>query len=93
MGALHGQGPRSCEMESEVLEHFRVFRQISVYSDVDRHRIGPFEVRECAVEVMAGPKLEASPEGWSGYESRTPILADVCSCDQISLADANFENS
>jgi len=81
-GALYDQRSRSCDMESEILEYFEVFQQISIYRDVDGRWLGPFEVRECTIEIVVGLKLlETVPERWSEYEGRTPISADVCCGD------------
>jgi len=81
-GAQYDKRSRSCDMESEVLEHFEVFQQISIYRDVDGRRLGPFEVRECTVEIVVGLKpLETVPERWSGYEGRTPISTNMCCGD------------
>ena len=35
---------------------------------------------------------ETTPEGWGGYEGRTPIPTDVGGCDKVLLAGAIFEN-
>jgi len=82
-------------MRSEGLEHVEVLRRTSVYADVDGHWLGPLEVRECAVDIAPGilPKLEAGPEGWTGYEGRAPIPTDLRGCDEIALTGAAFENS
>jgi len=92
IGALDDQGSRPCDVGSDVIEHLGVSPRIEIYIDVDERQFRPFEVRERAVEIMAGLEVETGPEGRGGYEGRTPIPTDVRGCDQISLAGAKFEN-
>jgi len=58
VGFLDGQQSRSCDMWSEVLERVEVRLPTIAHPDVDERRLEPLEVRECAVEIVAGQKLE-----------------------------------
>ena len=63
-------------MESKVPERLKVPRKIHIYLNVNRRRLGPFEVGECTIE-MAGRKPETSPERWTGHQGGAPMSTDV----------------
>ena len=54
-----------------------------MFFDIDGHRLGPFEVLQCAVESeqIVALKLRNVPESWGGRKGRTPTAADVCGDD------------
>ena len=58
MGALDGQGSYPYDVRSETSEHLGgrlgLLSEINVYIDVDRDRLGPFEIRERAVRIVIG---------------------------------------
>jgi len=86
------EGSCSCDMGSKVLERLEVLEQNRVHADINRRQLGPFEVRDCAVDIVAGRKPETAPERWTRCQGRTPILTDVCGGDEIPLVGAIFEN-
>jgi len=92
MGSPDHKGSCSCDMGSEALEHFKVSEWIYVYTDIDRRRLGPFEVRDRAVDIMAGLEPETAPQRWTGCQGRTPVLTNVRGGDKIPLAGAIFED-
>ena len=92
MEAHDDKGPCSCDMGGEALERFEVFGRIHVYTDIDGRRLGPFEVRDCAVDIVVGLEPETAPQRWIGCQGRTPVLTNVCGGDKIPLAGVIFEN-
>lgn len=58
-------------------------RWVDMFFDIDGHRLGPFEVLQCAVESeqIVALKLRNVPESWGGRKGRTPTAADVCGDD------------
>ena len=81
-------------MGSEVFDHVEISCPTSIiYTHVNWSRLGPLEVGECTVAIIAKFVLETGPERWTGYEAITPIPTDLRGHDQITLAGAIFDNS
>jgi len=59
-----------------------------VPGDVERCALGSFEVGGRFVWI---PEHNVGPKQWSGYEGRTPSLADVGRGDQIPIVAAKAE--
>jgi hypothetical protein len=76
VGTRDVQGSHSCDMGSEVLERLDALWVIP-YSDIKRRRLGPFEARECTVDIMAELKSETGPERWNVCQGGAPISTDV----------------
>jgi len=92
MGAPDHKGSCSCDVRSEVLERVKGLERVRVHADIDRRRLGPFEVRDRAVGIMAGLEPETAPQRWTGCQGRTPVLTNVRGGDKIPLAGAIFED-
>ena len=90
--AFDDQGSRSCDMGGMAIRHLEVFRLIQVHFDIDGDRLGPFEVRECTVDVLpAISKPEIGPKRRAGCESEAPMPTDVSGCDEVQLIAAVFQ--
>lgn len=79
-------------MGGEAIEHVDILRKSDSYTDVDGHRLRPFEVRECAIKTTVVLEPETAPERRTGYEDRAPILTNVRGSGQVLLAVAIFED-
>jgi hypothetical protein len=91
-GAIDDKRSRSCDVRSEVLEYLEVFQGMRADFDIERCRLGPFKIRERAIEIWGGFEPEIGPEEWAGYEGRAPIPTDVRGCGKVSVAVPMLEN-
>lgn len=91
MVALNDQVSRPCDVGNEVLKRLETSGRIQIYPNIDRRCLGPFEVRERAVDIMGGRKPEASPERRIRCKGSTPVSTDVCGGNQIPVASSMFQ--